>query len=82
MKALVWHGKEDIRCDTVSDPEIEHERDAIITLLDYMAAQDVGMQHDPKRGRKRDYSNRTGFPKGLAAVKGAALPQPASASVT
>ena len=20
MKALVWHGKEDIRCDTVSDP--------------------------------------------------------------
>ena len=53
-----------------------------ITLLDYMAAQDVGMQHDPKRGRKRDYSNRTGFPNGLAAVKGAALPQPASASVT
>ncbi|MDU3133901.1 MAG: alcohol dehydrogenase, partial [Bradyrhizobium sp.] len=29
MKALVWHGKEDIRCDTVSDPEIEHDRDAI-----------------------------------------------------
>ena len=24
MKALVWHGKEDIRCDTVSDPGIEH----------------------------------------------------------
>jgi len=23
MKALVWHGKEDIRCDTVTDPEIE-----------------------------------------------------------
>ena len=22
MKALVWHGKEDIRCDTVTDPEI------------------------------------------------------------
>ena len=21
MKALVWHGKEDIRCDTVTDPE-------------------------------------------------------------
>lgn len=20
MKALVWHGKEDIRCDTVSEP--------------------------------------------------------------
>ncbi|HSC18595.1 MAG TPA: zinc-dependent alcohol dehydrogenase [Rhizomicrobium sp.] len=32
MKALVWHGKEDIRCDTVTDPEIEDERDAIIRV--------------------------------------------------
>ncbi|WP_267361415.1 MULTISPECIES: zinc-dependent alcohol dehydrogenase [unclassified Methylobacterium] len=32
MRALVWHGKEDIRCDTVSDPEIEDERDAIIKV--------------------------------------------------
>jgi threonine dehydrogenase-like Zn-dependent dehydrogenase len=32
MKALVWHGKEDIRYDTVSDPEIEHPRDAIIKV--------------------------------------------------
>lgn len=32
MKALVWHGKEDIRCDTVSDPEIQHERDAIVKV--------------------------------------------------
>ena len=32
MRALVWHGKEDIRCDTVSDPEIEHPRDAIIKV--------------------------------------------------
>ncbi|MFZ5780923.1 MAG: zinc-dependent alcohol dehydrogenase [Pseudomonadota bacterium] len=32
MRALVWHGKEDIRCDTVSDPVIEHERDAIIKV--------------------------------------------------
>ena len=32
MKALVWHGKEDIRCDTVSDPTIEHPRDAIIKV--------------------------------------------------
>src|SRR5688500_4441532 len=29
MKALVWHGKEDVRCDTVPDPEIEEPRDAI-----------------------------------------------------
>jgi threonine dehydrogenase-like Zn-dependent dehydrogenase len=32
MKALVWHGKEDVRYDTVSDPEIEHPRDAIIKV--------------------------------------------------
>ncbi|WP_458094790.1 zinc-dependent alcohol dehydrogenase [Roseomonas sp. WA12] len=32
MKALVWHGKQDIRCDTVSDPEIEDPRDAIIKV--------------------------------------------------
>ena len=31
MKALVWHGKEDIR-DTVSDPEIEDPRDAIVKI--------------------------------------------------
>jgi threonine dehydrogenase-like Zn-dependent dehydrogenase len=32
MKALVWHGKEDVRYDTVSDPEIENPRDAIIKV--------------------------------------------------
>ena len=32
MKALVWHGKEDIRYDTVSDPVIEDPRDAIIKV--------------------------------------------------
>lgn len=32
MKALVWHGKEDIRCDIVTDPEIEDPRDAIIKV--------------------------------------------------
>ena len=32
MKALVWHGKEDIRCDTVTDPETEHPRDAIVKV--------------------------------------------------
>jgi threonine dehydrogenase-like Zn-dependent dehydrogenase len=32
MKALVWHGKEDIRCDTVTDPEIEEPRDAIVKV--------------------------------------------------
>src|SRR5919199_668980 len=32
MRALVWHGKEDIRCDTVPDPKIEHPRDAIVKI--------------------------------------------------
>jgi threonine dehydrogenase-like Zn-dependent dehydrogenase len=32
MKALVWHGKEDIRCDNVPDPKIEHPRDAIVKV--------------------------------------------------
>jgi threonine dehydrogenase-like Zn-dependent dehydrogenase len=32
MKALCWHGKGDIRCDTVPDPEIEDARDAIIKI--------------------------------------------------
>jgi threonine dehydrogenase-like Zn-dependent dehydrogenase len=32
MKALRYHGKEDIRCDTVPDPQIEHPRDAIVKV--------------------------------------------------
>ena len=32
MRALAWHGKGDIRCDTVPDPVIEHPRDAIVKV--------------------------------------------------
>jgi len=32
MKALCWHGKGVIRCDTVPDPKIEHPRDAVIKV--------------------------------------------------
>jgi len=32
MKALCWHGKKDIRCDTVPDPSIEDGRDAIVKV--------------------------------------------------
>ncbi len=32
MRALRWHGKHDIRCDTVPDPVIEQPRDAIIKM--------------------------------------------------
>ncbi|GJD91290.1 MULTISPECIES: zinc-dependent alcohol dehydrogenase [Methylobacterium] len=32
MRALVWHGTQDIRCETVPDPQIEDDRDAIIKV--------------------------------------------------
>src|SRR5688572_27641074 len=32
MKALCWHGKADVRCDTVPDPKIEDPRDVIIKV--------------------------------------------------
>jgi threonine dehydrogenase-like Zn-dependent dehydrogenase len=32
MRALCYHGKNDIRCDTVPDPVIEHPRDAIVKV--------------------------------------------------
>lgn len=62
MRALVWHGKGDIRCDTVPDPTIEDPRDMIVKitataicgsdlhLLDgYMPAMEDGdiLGHEP-----------------------------------
>ena len=32
MKALCWHGKHDLRYDTVPDPRIEHPRDAVVKV--------------------------------------------------
>lgn len=32
MRALCWHGKGDVRCDTVPDPQIQDPRDAIIKI--------------------------------------------------
>jgi threonine dehydrogenase-like Zn-dependent dehydrogenase len=32
MRALVWHGKKDIRRDKVPDPRIEEPRDAIVKV--------------------------------------------------
>jgi len=32
MKALTWHGKGDIRCETVPDPRIEDPRDAVLKV--------------------------------------------------
>lgn len=32
MKALCWHGKGDVRIDTVPDPKIQDPRDAIVKI--------------------------------------------------
>jgi threonine dehydrogenase-like Zn-dependent dehydrogenase len=32
VKALTWHGKGDVRCETVPDQSIQHPRDAIIKV--------------------------------------------------
>lgn len=32
MKAITWHGKGDMRCESMPDPQIEHPRDAIIKV--------------------------------------------------
>jgi len=32
MRALVWHGKGDVRCDTVPDPKIEQDGDVIVKI--------------------------------------------------
>jgi len=32
MKALCWHGKSDVRVDSVPDPKIENSRDAIVKI--------------------------------------------------
>src|SRR4051812_40100429 len=32
MKAVTWHGKRDVRVDTVPDPSIQHPTDAIVRI--------------------------------------------------
>ena len=32
MRALTWHGKHDVRVETVPDPQILNPRDAIIQI--------------------------------------------------
>jgi hypothetical protein len=35
MKALTWHAKHDVRCESVPDPKIKHARDAIIKVSSF-----------------------------------------------
>ena len=41
MKALCWHGTNDIRCDNVPDPKIEDGRDVIIKVTSSTARSAV-----------------------------------------
>lgn len=43
-----------------------------ITLLDVLAAQAAATRHNRRRGQQRLYHDRSGFPKGLSAARGAA----------
>jgi hypothetical protein len=43
-----------------------------ITLLDIATAAEVSARHAPQSGSRRMYSNRTGYPKGIAASRGIA----------
>lgn len=53
MKALVWHGPKDIRCDTVPDPEIEDGRDAIIKVTSCaICGSDLHLFHNYILGMK------------------------------
>jgi len=43
-----------------------------VTLLDIIGAQGVTARHSRPTGRPRSYRNRTGFPQGIQAARGAA----------
>lgn len=43
-----------------------------VTLLDLATAQGLTMRHSRNRSVKRDYSDRSGFPRGLAFARGSA----------
>src|SRR5687767_5420925 len=54
MKALVWHGKEDIRCDIVPDPQIEDPRDAIVKVSSCaICGSDLHLFHHFMPGMKK-----------------------------
>jgi threonine dehydrogenase-like Zn-dependent dehydrogenase len=53
VKALVWHGKQDVRYDSVPDPEIEDARDAIIKVTSCaICGSDLHLFHNMVPGMK------------------------------
>ena len=51
MRALCWHGKGDVRVDTVADPEIKHPRDAIIKEADDWSKEAKALKDRVKDGK-------------------------------
>jgi hypothetical protein len=49
---------------------------AAITALDCVAYSAVAQTHSRNRGQTRDYSDRSGFPKGIEAARGSARQPP------
>jgi hypothetical protein len=43
-----------------------------VTVLDLMGAQATAVRHSPHRGQRRLYPERSGFPQGVEAARGAA----------
>jgi len=43
-----------------------------VTLLDIIGAQTSAVRHATRQGQRRTYSDRSGFPQGVAAARGAA----------
>jgi hypothetical protein len=53
----------------------------LVTVLDIVSADAVSVRRRRNRGRRRDYRDRSGFPKGLQAARVAAIPFVASPSM-
>src|ERR1700750_2272947 len=54
MKALCWHGTNDIRCDNVPDPKIEEDRDVIIKVTSCaICGSDLHLMNGMMRTMKR-----------------------------
>ena len=52
MRALSWHSKNDMRCESVPDPRVEHPRDAIIKVTACAICGSPSMQHGDVLGHE------------------------------
>ena len=54
MKAVAWHGKRDVRVDTVPDPSIEAPTDAIVRITSTgICGSDLHLYEETKRALAR-----------------------------